>query len=164
MKETAITYVLLAGLAIAVLWAAITDIRSRRITNRLTLTVAAMAPLFWWASGLSLWPGVAIQFGLAVAMFLFGAVMFKLRQMGGGDVKLLTAIALWLPPMVFGALMLMICLFNGILTIVMVARYRRIHRAGLEARQVQVPYGVSVAVCMLGVLAVHYGSQAQLAL
>lgn len=161
MNETTITYGLLGGLAIAVLWAAITDLRVRRITNRLTLTVAATAPLFWWAAGLSPWPDIAIQIGLAVAMFAFGAVMFKLRQMGGGDVKLLTAIALWLPPAVFGTLMLMICLVNGVLTIVMVTRYRRIQRAGLEAKQLQIPYGLSVAVCMLALLAVRYGPGAQ---
>lgn len=157
MNAALVTYGLLAALAIAVLYAAFTDIRTRKITNRLTLAVAALAPAFWWASGIALWPGVAIQLGLAVAMFFFGALMFRLGQMGGGDVKLLTAIALWLPPTVFGTLMLMICLANGVLTVFMVTRHRRIKRAGLEAKQLQVPYGVSVAVCMIALLAVRYG-------
>lgn len=157
MNAGLVTYGLLAGLAIAVLYGAVTDIRSRKITNRLTLTVALFAPAFWWASGLSLWPGVVLQLALAVGMFFFGALMFRLRQMGGGDVKLLTAIALWLPPTVFGVLMLMICLANGVLTVWMVTRHRRLKRAGLEAKQLQVPYGVSVAACMLLLLAGTYG-------
>ncbi|WP_066555722.1 A24 family peptidase [Croceicoccus bisphenolivorans] len=164
MNAGLVTYVLLAGLAIAVLYAAFTDIRSRKITNRLTLAVAVCSPGFWWASGLSVWPGVATQLGLATAMFFFGALMFKLRQMGGGDVKLLTAIALWLPPAVFLTLMLMICLANGVLTVVMVTRYRRIQRAGLEAKKLQIPYGVSVAVCMLALFAALYGPDLHTAL
>jgi len=157
MDAGLVTYGLLAGLAIAVLYAAFTDIRSRKITNRLTLAVAAGAPLFWWASGLAPWPGIALQLGLAAAMFAFGALMFALRQMGGGDVKLLTAIALWLPPSSFLILMLMICIANGVLTVFMVTRHRRIQRAGLEAKKLQIPYGVSVAACMIVLLAVRYG-------
>ncbi|AKM10791.1 A24 family peptidase [Croceicoccus naphthovorans] len=157
MNTALVTYGLLCCLAIAVLYAAFTDIRSRKITNRLTLSVALSAPAFWWASGLSLWPGVAIQIALAVGMFFFGALMFRFRQMGGGDVKLLTAIALWLPPMVFVALMLMICIANGVLTVAMIQRHRKAKRRGRDVGQLQIPYGVSVAVCMLVLLAAKYG-------
>ena len=161
MNAQMVTYGLLAGLAIAVLYAAFTDVRARKITNRLTLTVAACAPLFWWASGLSLWPGVAAQLGMAVGMFAFGALMFKLRQMGGGDVKLLTAIALWLPPAFFFTLMLMICIANGVLTVFMIKRHRKAKRAGRGDEKLQIPYGVSVAVCMIALLAIGYGPAVQ---
>ena len=161
MNAGLVVYGLLAGLAIAVVYGAFTDIRTRKITNRLTLTVATFAPAFWWASGLSFWPGVALQLALAAGMFFFGALMFRLRQMGGGDVKLLTAIALWLPPTVFGVLMLMICIANGLLTAWMITRHRRMRRAGLEAAHLQIPYGVSVAACMLVLLAIAYGPAMQ---
>ena len=94
-------YALLIALAIALVTAAITDLRSRRIANWLTGGVALGAPLFWWASGLSLWPGVALQFAVALAAFAILAVLFALRAMGGGDVKLLTALALWIAPLPF---------------------------------------------------------------
>ena len=163
MNSATLTYGLLAGLAIAVLYAAFTDVRTRKIRNRLTLTVALFAPAFWWASGVSLWPGVAIQFALAAGMFLFGALMFRFRQMGGGDVKLLTAIALWLEPDVFLTLILMICIANGVLTVTMIARHRRAKRAGRDVGKLQIPYAVSVAVCMLALLAIHYGPGLQAA-
>ncbi len=51
--QDAIQYVLLALLAIALLVAAFTDIRSRQIANWLNGAVALGAPLFWWASGLA---------------------------------------------------------------------------------------------------------------
>ena len=59
MQGTSIIYGLVGALAIALLYAAFTDIRRRKIDNWLNLAIALAAPLFWWASGLSLWPGVA---------------------------------------------------------------------------------------------------------
>ena len=55
---------LLVALAALLLFAAFTDIRRRQIDNWLNAALVVGAPLFWWASGLSLWPGVAIQIGL----------------------------------------------------------------------------------------------------
>jgi len=161
MNAGLVVYGLLAALAIAVLYAAYTDIRWRKITNRLTLAVAVSAPAFWWATGVSIWPGIPIQLALAAGMFLFGAVMFKFRQMGGGDVKLLTAIALWLPPTAFLTLMLMVCVFNGLLTLWMVMRHRKAMMAGTK---LAIPYGVSVAICMMIMLAITYGPAFQAAL
>mgnify|MGYP006140044167 CR=1 FL=1 len=60
-------YGLLAGLAIALLVAAFTDLRSRHIGNWLNGGIALGAPLFWWANGLSLWPDIALQIGVTIA-------------------------------------------------------------------------------------------------
>ena len=91
-------YGLLGGLAIALLFAAFTDLHRRQIDNWLNAGIALAAPIFWWASGLSLWPGVAAQLGVALAAFAVFAGLFALKMMGGGDVKLLTALALWVEP------------------------------------------------------------------
>ncbi|OZA90617.1 MAG: peptidase, partial [Erythrobacter sp. 34-65-8] len=91
-------YGLLGALAIGLLVAAFTDIRRRQIDNWLNGAIVCAAPLWWWASGLSLWPDVAIQLGIALAAFIVLAGLFALRAMGGGDVKLLTALALWIEP------------------------------------------------------------------
>ena len=76
MLDDPFRYGLLAALAIALLVAAFTDLRSRQIDNWLNAAIALGAPLFWWASGLSLWPDVALQLGVALATFavLAGAV------------------------------------------------------------------------------------------
>ncbi len=119
MHNETFTYVLLGGLAIALLIAAFTDLKSRTIGNKLNLAIAAGAPLFWWASGVSLWPGVAIQLGVAVATFAICCLFFAIRQMGGGDVKLLTALALWFPPNNFFALVLIMAMVGWVLTLAM---------------------------------------------
>lgn len=119
MDHQIFTYVLLGALAMALLVAAFTDLKSRTIGNRLNLAIAAGAPLFWWASGLDLWPGVAIQLGIAAATFAVCCLFFAIRQMGGGDVKLLTALALWFPPTNFLGLVLIMAMLGWVLTLVM---------------------------------------------
>ena len=147
-----VAYGLLAALAIALLWAALTDLRSRRIDNALTLGLALAAPAFWWASGLALWPGMALQLGLGVAVFAALAGLFALGAMGGGDVKLLTALALWLPWQPFLKIVVLMALIGGVLTVVVAARHRIARREG----RVQVPYGVAIAAAGLWVLTSTY--------
>lgn len=147
-----IHYGLLVGLAIALLFAAFTDLRRRQIDNWLNAAIALGAPLFWWASGLSLWPGVAIQLGVALAAFAVFAGLFALKMMGGGDVKLLTALALWIEPSWFLKLLIVMALTGGVLTIVLGAW----HVMRRQRDRIKVPYGVAIAIGGLWVLGTHY--------
>src|SRR5687767_7570680 len=95
MDKSLLTDLLCAILAAMLLCAAVIDIRTRIIANRLNLAIAVMAPLFWYATGVELWPDAAIRVGVAIAVFLLFAVAFQMGAMGGGDVKLAGALALW---------------------------------------------------------------------
>ena len=64
-------------------------------------SIALAAPLFWCAGGLALWPDIALHVGVALAAFAIAAGLFAIGQMGGGDVKLIAALALWFPPPLF---------------------------------------------------------------
>lgn len=145
-------YGLLVCLAIALLVAAFTDMRRRQIDNWLTAGIALGAPLFWWSSGLSLWPDVALQFGVALAAFAVLAGLFAIRWMGGGDVKLLTALALWIAPSLFLKLLIIMALLGGVLTIVM-GGWHVIRR---EKHKLAIPYGVAIAAAGLWVLGTDY--------
>ena len=145
-------YALLVGLAIALVTAAITDLKSRHIANWLTGAVALGAPLFWWASGLSLWPDIALQVAVAVAAFAILAVLFALRAMGGGDVKLLTALALWIAPLQFGQLIVLMALLGGVLTLALGAW----HVMQRRKDRLAIPYGVAISAAGLWILAAHY--------
>ena len=152
MMSDYLQYALLVGLAIALVTAAITDLRSRRIANWLTGAVALGAPLFWWASGLSLWPDVALQIGIALVVFAILAAMFAMRAMGGGDVKLLTALALWIAPLQFGQLIVLMALLGGVLTLAFGAW----HVMQRRKDRLAIPYGVAISAAGLWVLASHY--------
>lgn len=145
-------YGLLIALAIALLFAAFTDVRRRQIDNWLNLTIALAAPLFWWASGLSLWPEVAMQFGVALAAFAVFAGLFAIGWMGGGDVKLLTAVALWIDPKSFLTLLFVMAVVGGILTIA-VGGWHIMRR---KKDKIAIPYGVAIAAGGLWVLGFNY--------
>ncbi len=152
-------YGLLMALAIALLVAAFTDIRRRQIDNWLTGGIALAAPLFWWAGGLALWPDIALQFGVAIAAFAVLAGLFAVGWMGGGDVKLLTALALWIAPTAFLQLLVVMALAGGVLTVVMFFW----HTARRQKERLAIPYGVAIAFAGLWVLAVNYLPTAALA-
>lgn len=89
-----------AAVAVIAVAAAVSDLRSRRIPNALTVGGASLG-LAWhlWLGG---WGGAAhAGSGLAVGLVLFFPV-FALGGMGAGDVKLLGAFGAWLGP--WGAL------------------------------------------------------------
>ncbi len=152
MTGASFSYVLAAGLAIALIYGAITDMRFRRIDNWLNAGIALAAPAFWWATGLSLWPDVALQLAVALGVFAFFAAMFAFGAMGGGDVKLLTALALWLPWQPLLTMLMIMALVGGALTIFMAM----IHKIRRATGKLQIPYGVAIASAGLWVLGERY--------
>ena len=122
MPDVDFRYLLLGCLAIALAIAAFTDLQRRQIDNWLNFTLVLTAPLYWWASGLSLWPDVALQVGVAAAVLVLFAAIFARGGMGGGDVKLLFALALWLPPLVFFTVAFLTSLVGGAMSMVAGAR------------------------------------------
>ncbi|WP_292622326.1 prepilin peptidase [Novosphingobium sp. 17-62-19] len=149
MQGNFIVYGLVGALAIALLVAAFTDIRRRQIDNWLTAAIALSAPAYWWAAGLSLWPDVAMMVGVALLAFVVLAGLFALKLMGGGDVKLLAALALWLAPMSFVKLLVIMSLIGGVLTILMAMWHFMMTRR----RDAKIPYGVAIAAAGLITLA-----------
>lgn len=145
------SYGLLAALAIALLIAAFTDLRRRQIDNWLTAVVALAAPLFWFAAGLGL-PEIGYQVAVAVATLIVLAGLFALGAMGGGDVKLLTALALWFEPMWFLKLIIIMAIAGGVLTLVLGAW----HVTRRRKHKLAIPYGIAISFAGLWVIAAQY--------
>jgi len=152
MLDDPFKYGLLVALAIALLFAGFTDLRSRRIDNWLNAGIALAAPLFWWASGLALWPDVAIQLAVAAGTFAILAALFAMGAMGGGDVKLLGALALWIAPWPFLQLVIVMALVGGVLTLLFGAW----HVARRQRDKLAIPYGVAIAMAGLWTLSTSY--------
>jgi prepilin peptidase CpaA len=151
--EYGISEFVLAGiLVLLLLRAAITDWRARDIANGLNLTIALLAPLYWWASGIAVWPDVGIQIAIAAAVFAVGALFFYLGAMGGGDVKLLGALALWLPGLTMLRLILIMSLAGGALTLAFLAHHKKTKAPGKP----EIPYGLAISFAGLWVLCERY--------
>jgi prepilin peptidase CpaA len=157
MDSATISLGLMAVLALLMIAAAISDIRSRSISNELNAAIALLAIPFWVASGLALWPEVAMQFGAAFAVFLAFAGLFAIGAMGGGDVKMIGAVMLWIPLPLFMSMLMVMAVGGGILSAAML-----IHMKLRPSDQpVEVPYGVAIAVAGLWALHQHYLNQFQ---
>ena len=139
-------------MALLLLWGAVTDLRSRIISNPLNLVIALLAPLWWWANGWSLYPDVLLQIGLALVVFALFTGLFALGMMGGGDVKMLGAIALWLPLPAMSNLIVIMALLGGVVTLVTMIHHRMTRRIGRP----EIPYGVAIALAGLWVVGQPY--------
>jgi prepilin peptidase CpaA len=143
---------LLCALGILLVAACVTDLRARIISNRLNLAIAAMAPLWWIASGLPVWPGMAMQLGLGLIVFSLFAILFSMGCMGGGDVKLLGALALWFPWQAVLSMLMVMALIGGVVTIVTVMHHRMTRTLG----QPQIPYGIAISAAALWLIGERY--------
>lgn len=141
--------ILLLVLAVMLAAAAVGDLRKREISNRLNAAIALLAIPFWWSIGLSPWPDMALQIGVAAAVFALFALLFQFGFMGGGDVKMIGALALWLPAGAVLKLLIIMSIAGGVLTLAMMAR-KRLAKHGAE---IEVPYGVAIAFAGLWVIA-----------
>lgn len=141
--------VVLGLLSILLVIAMVTDWRAREIPNWLTAAAALLAPVWWWASGYALWPGVGMQLIFCGIVFAIGLGLFAIGAMGGGDVKLLAALALWLPGMELLRMLIIMSLIGGALTIAMLVFHRWKKREGNP----EIPYGLAISAASLWVIA-----------
>jgi prepilin peptidase CpaA len=155
MPNAVFAEILCGSLALLLIGAAAVDVRTFTISNRLNLTVAALAPLFWWSIGLPLWPNVAMQAAVAAGVFALLAAAFCAGMMGGGDVKLAAALALWFSPLSTLRFLVLMSIAGGVLTLLIVA----VHRVRKKPGKPQIPYGVAIAFGGLAILAQRFLNQ-----
>ena len=149
------TDLLLIALAATLVVAAVVDVRTFTISNRLNLAVALGAPVYWISIALAPWPGVAIQLAAGGIVFALLAGAFYAGMMGGGDVKLAAALALWFSPEGTIKFLVLMSLAGGVLTLGILAWHRAQRREGRPA----IPYGVAIAFGGLAILAQRFLNQ-----
>ena len=155
MFNSPFTEILLACLAALLVLAAIIDVRTFTISNRLNLTIALLAPLYWLSVALTPWPGIAIQIAAGATVFAILAGAFYAGMMGGGDVKLAAALALWFPPSVTLRFLVLMSIAGGVLTVGLLVWHRTKRREGRP----EIPYGVAIAFGGLAILAQRFLNQ-----
>jgi prepilin peptidase CpaA len=144
---------LAAMLVLLLLVASVTDAHSRIIPDWVNIAIAAIALPFWWVTHMTLWPGLAIQLAMTATVFTVLLGAFKIGQMGGGDVKLLTALALVMPPLDFLDAFFGTAMIGGILTSIQLIR----HTVRTDERPFENPYGISISLGAIIALGGRYG-------
>jgi prepilin peptidase CpaA len=152
---TLVHFLLLSIFPALVIVAAVTDIASYTIPNRLNLVLAAAYP----AAALMLGHSPAeIGVGLAIgfAALIVGMGLFAAGWIGGGDAKLFAAVALWLGWPALVSFIMATSLTGGALALLLLnarAAWVRPYLAGappwlarLTTTDEPVPYGVAIAV------------------
>ena len=147
--------VIIIGFLGLLAWAACSDAVEFEIPNRASLGLVVLYPLFVYVNPLPIdW-----LWGLAVAgaVFLLSFLLFMSHRFGGGDVKLLTASALWAGPNLIVSMLVVMSLTGGLLALLVwatnqvrrhhLASYGDISLTGAEyAAANRLPYGVAIAV------------------
>lgn len=127
-----------AALAAGVLVATIVDIRTRRIPNELTATMAGIGVglAATGVSGVSVWASMA-GFALGLALMMPG---HALGATGAGDVKLMAAVGAIVGPGLVVSAFLFTAIAGGILAILVALRRRRLAATVARTRRlIQAP-------------------------
>ena len=152
LPETASDYIVAAMMVLAIT-GAISDVRTNRIPNTINLIVAGLFPVYVIFNDTH----VDWSFALLIAggAFAVSALLFGFGLIGGGDAKMLTALALWAGPAYLADFVLATTLVGGVLAILMMTSAR--HALALAAETVGqhrlsavfqgdvLPYGVAIA-------------------
>ncbi len=150
---------ILAAFIFAVCLAALEDIRTFKIPNWASATVAiAFVPYYLLHSWL--FP-IGMHLLIAAGIFVISVIFWKLRLIGGGDVKLLTAVGLWLGPDLALQFMLLMTLASLVIAIaiILIRKFSWVAYASEAPRPVlrmmaiaeagKCPYALPIAIAAL---------------
>jgi prepilin peptidase CpaA len=155
----------LVGVLIAFLTAAmIQDAVQLKISNALTFGVLALAVVAMAISGfpISLWQ----NFLLCALVLAAGTVLFSKGALGGGDVKLLAGVALWVDLKTSPFLLAAILMCGGVLAVaILILRTMvpdRVSRRVMVLRpKAGIPYAIAIAIGTLIVTGVYRAEAAR---
>ena len=155
---------LILALVAVLAWAAVSDAMWFRIPNAVPIAIVALYPVYLLAGG----PGLGVlhwSLAIMIGTFLLGALLFSRGWMGGGDVKLIAALALWAGPVHFPAFLVMTSIAGGALVLVILLASRNAAlnwvvgsiRGALHlpvtprtaSGKSTVPYGIAIAIAGL---------------
>jgi len=155
ITQSLVPWMCVAAFAALLVTAAIWDVRHYVIPHWISPAIVGLFGLYLVGSGFAVsWEAALIAGG---AVFVVGACFFAFGAIGGGDVKLLAATALWAGLDELTLLLLATVLVGGVLALGSlmfgaITAPRPAGRLGAQATKIQsaqpaqLPYGVAIAV------------------
>jgi len=147
-------------LGIALIAAAVEDALRLRISNLTcaAVLVTALVAMVLHGFPLALWQNAVV----CIAILAIGMPVFSAGWLGGGDVKLLAAIGLWLDLRAATGLIVAVFMLGGLIALAFIIG-RRVVRRENRARKhdAKLPYGLAIvagAFFILGTQATHKAS------
>lgn len=131
-------------LGLLLMIAAASDLRSYTIPNWLSISIVALFLLHAIVVRPNL-SGLAIHLAAALAIFLLTALLFIKGAFGGGDVKLLSSLTLWVGLAALPRLLFVMAIAGGVLAIILIAARWQSKSAGKPVDR-RVPYGIAIAL------------------
>lgn len=134
--------------------AAVNDMFSMTIANRIPILLAATFPVFAFMAGIdALTIGLHLAIGLGILFLTFG--LFAAGAMGGGDAKLIAATSVWFGlSLALAQYLIWSAMLGGLLTLILII-YRATPLAPAMAhlpafrhfgdREKGIPYGIALA-------------------
>jgi len=150
---TALQILLFAALPALTIVAALRDATTMTIPNWVSVALALLFLPAALAAGLT-WPQIGLGFGLCLAGLVAGMAMFAMNWIGGGDAKLLAAVAPWMGLSAIGPFLLFTGLAGGALSILLIGARQAPLLAGLPMPnwlhrllepKGDIPYGLAIA-------------------
>lgn len=137
---------------VALLVAAVTDIKYRIISNRLAVAIVAGAVLYALSrafAGHSFIDSFLYPLITSAGLFLLGFLLFAKGALGGGDVKLMAAFGLYLSPELGLGFLILTSLAGGILALVMLITQKvgvqiATRHSHTVTNHAKLPYGVAI--------------------
>jgi prepilin peptidase CpaA len=141
-----IAFAVFAGLLV---WAAVGDVRTYRIPNWLCAAVAVAGLVLAFPGSTDVALSRAASVGIVAAV---GMGLYLAGALGGGDYKLLAAVAVWLPLADLAPFAVLLAVAGGVQALATLTwrALRRRPAAAARPHARAMPYGVAIAVAGIG--------------
>lgn len=140
-----------AALATLLLFVAVNDFRYFIIPNKAVVAIALIYPIYALSAGLDVgmngWVGGIAAGGVVL---MLGAGLFAIGAFGGGDAKLIAAVALWAGPSLLAQFLLLTAITGGVLAAAFLVA-KSIAKPAEESGTIEsgtandIPYGVAIS-------------------
>ena len=151
------SYFVLASFSALMVYAAYSDLTSYTLPNFISLILVAGFAVIMMILQPPL-SAIAWHVGIGAILFVVGFILFATGLFGGGDVKVIAALGLWLGPLNVLSFLTLMTIFGGVLALALLV-FRKItipqhwlenHTvAGLHSEEEGIPYGVAIALAAL---------------